>query len=63
MALANMQWCLPLRLQQMGTFASAVEAAKSGETSGSMNSNSSEMERMRRTSDLIQRWLESSLDQ
>jgi hypothetical protein len=49
-----MQWCLPLRLQQTGMFVSAVDAAKSGETSGNVNSNSSEMEMNRRTSGLMQ---------
>ena len=45
----------------MGTFASAVDAAKSGETSGSMNNNSNEMERMRRTSDLMQQEMRVTL--
>jgi len=53
------QWCLPLRRQQARTFASAVDAANSGETRGSVNSSSSEMEIKRRTSDPMQRWLET----
>jgi len=57
MAALIMQWCLPSRLQQAGTFMSAVEAAKSGDTSGSINSNSSEMERIRRTISLTEQCL------
>jgi hypothetical protein len=37
----------------MGTFASTVDAARSGETSGARNSSNSNMEKKRRTSDLI----------
>jgi hypothetical protein len=43
---------LPSRRQQTGTSASAVDAAKSGEASGSVNSSNSEMEMNRRTSSL-----------
>ena len=43
------QWCLPWRRQHTGTFASAMDAAKSGETSGSVSSSKSEMETNRRT--------------
>ena len=59
--MAMMQWCLPSRLQQTGTLASAGDAAKSGETSGSVNSNSSEMEMNRRTRSLMQQGAEFNL--
>jgi hypothetical protein len=49
------QWCFPLRRQQARMFASAVDAANSGETSGRVNNSSSEMERKRRTDYLTQR--------
>ncbi|MEO8736097.1 MAG: hypothetical protein ABI380_06120, partial [Edaphobacter sp.] len=51
------QWCLPLRRQQARIFASTGDAAKSGETSESVNSSSNEMEMKRRTGDLIGSWL------
>lgn len=55
-----MQWCLPLRRQQAGRFASSGIAAKSGERIGRRTNNSDEMEMRRRTSDSIEQQAGSS---
>ena len=45
------QWCFPCLRQHAGRFASAALAAKSGQISGSSNSNNKQLEITRRTSD------------